>query len=77
MQIADGVDDETWVHHLRAGDYSQWIAAAIKDRTLAEQVREIEQGGLSPSGSRRQIRAAIEARYTLPARVGASGTSKV
>jgi phosphoglycolate phosphatase-like HAD superfamily hydrolase len=77
MQIADGVDDETWVHHLRKGDYSQWIAAAIKDRTLAEQVREIEQGGLSPSGSRRRIRAAIEARYTLPAQAGASGTSKV
>lgn len=77
MQIADGVDDETWGHHLGKGDYSQWIAAAIKDRTLAEQVREIEHGGLSPSQSRQQIRAAIEARYTLPAQADASGTSKV
>jgi len=77
MQIGDGVDDQTWDYHLRKGDYSRWIAAAIKDQTLAGQVREIERHtALSPSQSRQEIRAAIEARYTLPARVGRSGASK-
>jgi hypothetical protein len=77
MQIGDGVDDPTWVHHLRRGHYSQWIEAAIKDKTLAGQVREIEhQAALSPAESRQRIRAAIEERYTLPASAGASGGRK-
>ena len=25
LQIADGVDDETWLHHLRQHDYSSWL----------------------------------------------------
>ena len=25
MQIAAGVDDQTWAHHLRRGDYSRWF----------------------------------------------------
>jgi hypothetical protein len=24
LQLADGVDDRTWQHHLHAGDYSRW-----------------------------------------------------
>src|SRR5579885_238152 len=31
VQIADGVDDETWMHHLRQGDYSRWIRTAIEE----------------------------------------------
>ena len=31
VQLADGVDDETWLHHLRAGKYSEWFRDAIKD----------------------------------------------
>jgi hypothetical protein len=77
MQIGDGVDDQTWDYHLRKGDYSRWIAAAIKDQTLAGQVQAIElQPAPSPSQSRREIRAAIEERYTLPAGAGGSGARK-
>ena len=25
LQIGEGVDDATWLHHLRAGDYSRWM----------------------------------------------------
>ena len=39
LQIAAGVDDGTWLHHLRAGDYSAWIRDAIKDEDLAERGR--------------------------------------
>ena len=41
-QLADGVDDETWLHHLRLGHYSRWIRDCIKDRQLADEVRAIE-----------------------------------
>jgi HAD superfamily hydrolase (TIGR01484 family) len=67
-QIADGVDDETWLHHLRQGDYSRWMRDAIKDQELADEVRVIEtQAADSATESRRRVRAAIAGRYTLPA----------
>jgi len=68
MQIGDGVDDATWMHHLKQGDYSRWFRERIKDDGLAEEVGLIErQPNLPPSESRRLIRAAIEKQYTLPA----------
>ena len=67
-QIADGVDDDTWLHHLRQGDYSTWMRDAIKDEELAAAVRVIEtQAAESAVESRRRIREAITERYTLPA----------
>ncbi|MFO7276670.1 MAG: HAD family hydrolase [Pseudomonadota bacterium] len=68
LQLAEGVDDDTWLHHLRGRDYSRWIRDCIKDRPLAEEVAEIEnRADTSPQESRRLIRRAIESRYTLPA----------
>ena len=67
-QMADGVDDETWQHHLQTHDVSRWFRAAIKDDGLAEEAEAIEaKAGLSPADSRARIRAAIERRYTAPA----------
>jgi len=67
-QIADGVDDETWLHHLRQGDYSHWMETAIKDASLAQIVQEVEgTPDLSAHDSRRRVASAIEERYTLPA----------
>ena len=68
MQIAEGVDETTWVHHLRNRDYSTWILTSIKDEVLAEAVRRVEDlPEVSPAESRRLIRAAIEEHYTIPA----------
>ncbi len=68
VQIASGVDDATWRHHLRAGDYSTWLNDAIKDPELATEVRLIEQHPDAPvEESRASVRASIEKRYTLPA----------
>jgi hydroxymethylpyrimidine pyrophosphatase-like HAD family hydrolase len=66
-QIADGVDDETWMYHLRRGDYSRWFRGSVKDSYLADQAEQIERReDLHPAESRRLIRSLIEARYTLP-----------
>jgi hypothetical protein len=65
IQIAEGVDDETWLHHLRKGDYSQWLREAIKDEALANEVREIEKDGKEgPQKSRSAVIEAINRRYT-------------
>jgi hypothetical protein len=67
LQLADGVDDETWVHHLRRGDYSGWFRAAIKDEPLAAAAARVErERSLSPVESRARIRALVEELYTSP-----------
>jgi hypothetical protein len=68
LQIAAGVDDRTWLHHLRAGDYSAWIRDAIKDEDLAEEVAAIERDrSLDPDESRAHVKEAVDRRYTGPA----------
>lgn len=75
LQIADGVDEETWVYHLRRQDYSQWIRDYIKDADLAREIGQIEaDADLSPPESLRRVREEVEKRYTLPAGPGLSGS---
>ena len=62
--MAEGVDDDTWLHHLGQRDYSKWFRSVIKDDGLAEEAEQIERGG--GRESRKRIQEAIEKRYTLP-----------
>jgi hydroxymethylpyrimidine pyrophosphatase-like HAD family hydrolase len=64
LQLADGVDDDTWTWHLRRGDYSRWVRESIKDAALADEVQAIEEAGLSPGESRARLRERVEERYT-------------
>jgi hydroxymethylpyrimidine pyrophosphatase-like HAD family hydrolase len=67
MQIADGVDDETWLYHLQRGDYSHWFRESVKDEELAAEAEAIEQmKDISPDESRSLINEKIQARYTAP-----------
>jgi hydroxymethylpyrimidine pyrophosphatase-like HAD family hydrolase len=67
VELAEGVDDETWLYHLHRGDYSRWFREVIGDETLAEEAAEIEsQKHLAAAESREQISAAIQRHYTLP-----------
>lgn len=68
MQIADGVDDETWDFHLRRGDYTSWFRHVIKDGDLADAADAIATNTkLTPKQTRERIRDEVETRYTLPA----------
>ena len=67
-QLALGVDDATWTHHLRQGDYSRWFREQIKDEELAREAERVESDGSVPLAEGRQrILDAIDERYTLPA----------
>jgi HAD superfamily hydrolase (TIGR01484 family) len=67
LQMAEGVDDETWLHHLRRHDYSAWFQEAIKDEPLADETVAIEsQATLNAGQTRAAIRSLIEQHYTLP-----------
>ncbi len=66
--LAEGIDDETWLFHLRQGDYSEWFRKFIKDPELAELAEAVEQDGeISSAESRSRIMGAISERYTAPA----------
>ena len=65
-QIAEGIDEETWLHHLHRGDYSRWFRDAIKDPYLADQTERIERRQhLQPAETRSLICGLIDTRYTL------------
>jgi hypothetical protein len=66
MRMGEGVDDPTWEYHLRAGHFSEWLRLVVKDKELADQVRDLERRDSPPQQSRKEVIAAICARYTLP-----------
>ena len=68
LRLAEGVDDATWVHHLRAREYSQWFREAIKDAELTSEAGTVENDdSLSPRDSRTRIKEMIDRLYTAPA----------
>jgi HAD superfamily hydrolase (TIGR01484 family) len=70
VQMAEGVGDDVWLHHLKKGDYSNWFRTSIKDDDLASDAAEVERNeNLSAAESRAAIADAIKKRYTAPALV--------
>jgi hydroxymethylpyrimidine pyrophosphatase-like HAD family hydrolase len=67
-QMAEGIDEQTWMFHLRRSDYSRWFRDAVKDGFLADEMERIERrDDLSPEQARQLVRELVAARYTLPA----------
>lgn len=67
IQIAQGVDEQTWLHHLRRRDFSNWIRENIKDKELVAEVEEIENDSAATADqSRARAIEAIHKRYTAP-----------
>ncbi len=65
LQLGDGVDDATWLHHLRRGDYSRWFRDVIRDEDLAAEASRVERDpDLDTQATRAAIHAAVEQRYT-------------
>jgi hypothetical protein len=67
VQIADGIDDETWLFHLKNGDISRWFRDVIKDPELALQTQLLERADINANESKKRIRSEIEQRYILAA----------
>jgi hypothetical protein len=65
VELAEGVDEPTWTHHLERGEYSAWIREMIKDPELATEVGALEAAGDERATSRRRVLDAIRARYAV------------
>ncbi|HVX15026.1 MAG TPA: HAD-IIB family hydrolase [Pirellulales bacterium] len=68
VQIAAGIDDDTWLFHLRQHDYSTWFREEVKDPALADETRDVEDAAeLNGAETRERILALVTERYTAPA----------
>jgi HAD superfamily hydrolase (TIGR01484 family) len=66
LQMADGVDEETWLYHLQNGDVATWFRNVIKDPELAAEAEHLEDDEtITAESSRAAIRRQIEERYIL------------
>src|SRR6266850_52665 len=65
LQMAEGVDDDTWLFHLKEGDISRWFRTVIKDPELAAHAEKLEKVEITAEQSRKRIRTEIEQRYIL------------
>lgn len=67
IQMGSGVDDETWLFHLKRNDYFNWFRNSVKDESLAEGAEKIVGKDLNARKSRREIFKLIQERYTSTA----------
>ncbi|WP_035349620.1 HAD hydrolase family protein [Edaphobacter aggregans] len=65
IRMAEGVDEGTWNHHLRAGHVSEWFRWIVKNKELADEVRDVESEDRPAEETKRRVIEAIQSRYTL------------
>ena len=65
VELAGGVDERTWAHHLARGEYTRWLRDMIKDPDLAADVEALQSAGLPPAESRRRALGLIRERYAV------------
>jgi phosphoglycolate phosphatase (TIGR01487 family) len=63
LQLAEGVDEETWLFHLKNGDYTLWFKDVIKDESLAREVAKIAASTVPSPETFRRVKEAVQRRY--------------
>jgi len=67
IQMAEGVDDDTWMYHLGNKEYSEWFRNAVHDDELADFTEKIERTETDAARSKNAILTLIKEKYTAPA----------
>jgi energy-coupling factor transporter ATP-binding protein EcfA2 len=67
IQMAEGVDDETWLYYLRRKDYSKWFRNSVNAEELGRLTEKIEDTEHNAAISRKTVFQLINERYTAPA----------
>jgi HAD superfamily hydrolase (TIGR01484 family) len=67
IQMAEGVDDDTWMFHLGKKEYSEWFRNAVHDDELADLAAKIEENEPDATRSKEAIIKLVQERYTAPA----------
>jgi hydroxymethylpyrimidine pyrophosphatase-like HAD family hydrolase len=64
-ELAEGIDEATWAHHLAGREYSVWVRQMIKDPELADEIASIETADVPSGESRRRVLERVRARYAV------------
>lgn len=67
IQMAEGVDDDTWMYHLGRKEYSDWFRNMVHDEELADLTEQIEKNETDPGKSKEAVLKLIKERYTASA----------
>ncbi len=67
IQMGEGVDDDTWLFHLRRHDYSNWFRNTVRNAELASDAENIERKENRAKQSRQAIFDLIKGQYAAPA----------
>ena len=62
QHIAEGIDIDTWLYHLRRKDFTNWFRKTIHDEDLARVAEEAEK--MDAAASRRHVLDYIKQKYT-------------
>lgn len=65
LDLAAGVDEDTWRFHLERGDYDAWLRDAVKDPDAADEVEALRRTPMPAEESRRRLRRILEQRYMI------------
>jgi HAD superfamily hydrolase (TIGR01484 family) len=63
VRVAHGVDEETWAHHLRRGDWAGWVRDVIDDDELADAIDAIATKDLDADAARDALHQEVASRY--------------
>jgi hypothetical protein len=64
LRIAEGIDIETWVYHLKRKDLAKWFRDTVHDEELAKEAEAAEEMGDAAAG-RRRVLDLIGQSYTM------------
>ena len=68
VQLAEGIDADTWEFHRHRNDYSRWFRSSLHDEEMAAEIEGLEnEMSLDESASRQKIKDVILQKYTAPA----------
>jgi len=65
LELAQGVDEDTWRFHLENGDVDGWLRDALKDPDAAREVEALRHASVPASESLRRVRELLGERYML------------
>jgi phosphoglycolate phosphatase (TIGR01487 family) len=63
--LARGIDDDTWLYHLKKKDYRKWASEYVHDESLVAAIQLAEERYPDAQASRKIILEHIEENYTL------------
>lgn len=64
IQMAEGIDDDTWLYHLQRSDYKNWALQSVKDASLADIIEKAENSYPDARATKKRIFDYIRENYT-------------